>query len=278
MQFPTKAILRLLVLAGLCLPVTAKADSIHWYQNLDQASLLAQETNKPMMIDFWADWCAPCKIMEQKVYSNSDFARAAERFVAVRIDFDKEPAIDRRLNVDKLPVLLFTDSYGGELFRYTGIIDAKPLTDLLRSLPADVSRFNQLNRILAGDKNNFDALVNMGQELRNHELYLASNEFYIRALRTPKAKSDPPSTESVLTQVGSNYLAVKAGKQAVEAFEKYLKLFPNSPSRGKWTLGLAQGYILTAKKDKARELLQKFVREHSSSPDSEQARKMLTEL
>src|SRR3954469_4723526 len=167
-----------IVVALMYSPAAVRAESVHWFSNIEQASSLARESNKPMMIDFWADWCAACKVMEQEVYSTADFAEAALRFVPVRIDFDNKPAIARKYSVNALPTIVFTDSYGAELFRYSGFMDPKPLSDLLRSLPADVTRLNQLNRTLARDKKNFDALSSMGHELRAAELYLASNDFY----------------------------------------------------------------------------------------------------
>ena len=104
------------------------------------------------MLDFWADWCAACHVMEQEVYNDSGFAEAAGHFLAVRIDFDKKAAIARKYNVVALPTLVFTDSYGAELFRYQGVIDATSLADLLRSLPTDVTRFNELNKILTQEQ------------------------------------------------------------------------------------------------------------------------------
>src|SRR3954471_8378012 len=103
MRLSRKAILGVVVFVVSFIPNVLRAESLHWYNDLKEASSLAQQSNKPMMLDFWADWCAPCKVMEQEVYSDSSFVEAAGHFVPVRIDFDKQAAIVRKYGVGALP-------------------------------------------------------------------------------------------------------------------------------------------------------------------------------
>ena len=272
------AILSFAVIIGALLPTMARAQSVRWYTNVEEASSAALESNKPMMVDFWADWCEACEVMEKEVYNDPRFVNEAPRFLAVRIDFEKKQALARKYNVAALPTVIFTDSYGNELFRYRGFLDAKPLAELMRSLPADVSEFNRLNRILAEDKNNFAALESMGRNLRAAGLFLTSNEYYAKALQRNEAKTNPSQRESIMMQMGLNSLDMKDGKQAADIFEKCLKEFPASPNKTEWTFDLGRAYALAEKKDKARKVLEAFVREHPDSIDSEKAKAMLGSL
>lgn len=267
-----------LIFPGAFLPSLVAAESVQWYSSLEEASAAARQANQPMMLDFWADWCAACKVMQTEVYSNSDFQEATQRFLPVRIDFDKKPAIARKYNIVALPTIVFTDSYGTELFRYRGYIDAKVLAELLRALPADVSEFNRLNRILAEDKNNFEALESMGKKLRISELFLASNEYYAKALQNRAAKADPQKKAPIMAEMALNFLEVKEAKKAAETFEKCLKEFPDSQNRLEWMLGLAQAYSLGGKKDQARQVLDALVRESPGSTESQKAKTLLGSL
>src|SRR5215204_754735 len=56
---------------------------VRWHPSVAEAATMAQPANRPIMIDFVADWCAACKVMEKDVYETSDFERAAEPFVLV---------------------------------------------------------------------------------------------------------------------------------------------------------------------------------------------------
>lgn len=218
----------------------SSAASARWYASIEEASAAAREFNRPLMIDFWADWCVACKVMEKEVYPTDQFASAAEPFVLVRIDADRQTDLSRRYKITALPTLVFTDSYGNELFRYFGFMDLKPITELLQSLPQDMTDFNRLSKVLAGDKNNFDALDGMAARLKAASLYRASNEYYARALQRKEAKANPAARESILSAMASNYLEVKEGKRAAETFQRCLKEFPNSPRTEEWTAGLAQ--------------------------------------
>ena len=268
------------VIAAWHAPVAAGEGPVHWYDSVEEASTAARRGNRPMMIDFWATWCAACRVMESDVYSSKEFVAATSRLFPVRIDYDKKAALARKYNVQSLPTIVFTDSYGNELFRYSGYIGSKPLLELVRALPADVSEFNRLNGVLASDKNNIEALEGMGRNLRTAGLFRASNDYYAKALDRPEARADAPKREAILTEMGMNALDVKEGKQAAGIFEKCLKEFPTSTRKPAWMLGLGQAYATGEKKDKikARKVLEALTRENVSSEISGKALELLKAL
>jgi len=267
-----------LTFAGPVLCTPAPPDDVHWFSTLEEASSAAKESGQPILIDFWADWCAACKVMDKEVYSEPAFAEAAHHFVAVRINFDKKTAIARRYNVSELPTLLYTDSFGGELFRHTGFLGGRPLAELLHSLPSDVGKFNRLDQILVQNKNDFRALKDMGGDLRAAGLFLASNDYYGKALDTKEAKADPNERGAILTEMGGNSLELRDGKQAADTFERCLKEFPNSPQSATWMLGLGNAYALADKKDKARKVLEGLIRERPGTAESHKAQALLASL
>ena len=222
-------------------PAFAQDGAILWFKDLQQASSAAREANKPMMIEFWADWCAPCKIMETEVYTDTRVAAAlTQKMVAVRIHFDLQTDLVRQYNVEAIPCIVFTDSYGTEVLRHRGIIEAEDLAAVLDVLPADMSELNRLDHILQTDKNNFDALQGMGSRLRSAGLYLSSNAFYKKAVNTNQAKKNPALREAMLLEMGHNFLDLRNGKEAASLFERCLKEFPKSENRPKFTSDLAR--------------------------------------
>ena len=85
-------------------------------------------TDVPVLVDFYADWCGPCKIMAP-VLDDLAAARAGELLVA-KLDTDREPVISRRFGIRGIPTLILFRN-GRESARSTGAIGAKQLAELV---------------------------------------------------------------------------------------------------------------------------------------------------
>ena len=169
-------LLLVLLLASHVSPAEGAAMSIPWHTDLQQGINAAQQTNKAILLDFWADWCTPCKVMDTEVYPDESVSTAMKSVVPVRIDFDKSKALTRRYSVEGVPTLLLTDSYGNELFRFTGLLGAQAMVDLLKAFPRDVSGINRFAKRLSEDGDDFAALRGMATEARAGGFYRSSNE------------------------------------------------------------------------------------------------------
>ena len=64
----------------------APEETIQWRTYSDSALETAMSERKPVLIDFTADWCAACKELEHKTFSDPNVGRAAQRFIALRAD------------------------------------------------------------------------------------------------------------------------------------------------------------------------------------------------
>jgi len=104
----------------------------------DRALDEAKAACKPVMIDFYADWCAACKELDKFTYVNADVAKDAERFATVKIDAttdtDGLTAIQKRFGIVGLPTVVFIDSRGNVLEnpRVTGFVDAHAYLPLMK--------------------------------------------------------------------------------------------------------------------------------------------------
>jgi thiol:disulfide interchange protein len=75
-----------------------RGGTIQWTYDLDTGIARAKKQDKPVMIDFMAVWCPPCKAMEDSTFSDADVIRKAGAFIPVRIDIDKQRDLAARYN------------------------------------------------------------------------------------------------------------------------------------------------------------------------------------
>jgi thiol:disulfide interchange protein len=117
------------------------ADKISWTNDLDQGLAAAKKENKPLMIDFMASWCEPCKEMEDTTFSNAAVILKAKSFIPVRIDIDKQPkvaakhkALARAYGGIGIPNMLFMTGNGIKIKHIVGFYDATRLLAVMNSI------------------------------------------------------------------------------------------------------------------------------------------------
>lgn len=116
------------LVAFFAMSLFANAETKGWQTDLVNAKEQAKKEKKNLLVQFTgSDWCPPCKMMHQNVFSKEEFTKkASEKFILVELDFpkkDKELAKKNQPHaefhkVEGFPTVILLDSEGKEFSRF----------------------------------------------------------------------------------------------------------------------------------------------------------------
>jgi thiol:disulfide interchange protein DsbD len=109
-----------LLVAGVLFALPTRESGMTWTPYSDAALASARASSKPVIIDFYAAWCIPCKELDAKTFSDDQVIRNSERFVRLKADLtssDKPEvvAIRSRYQITGIPSILFLGASGKEV-------------------------------------------------------------------------------------------------------------------------------------------------------------------
>ena len=86
------------------------------------------QSDKPVLVDFWAEWCAPCKMVAPVVEEIA--AEHAEKLAVAKLNIDENPETARAYQIMSIPTMSVFQN--GRVVK--SIVGAKPKAALLRDL------------------------------------------------------------------------------------------------------------------------------------------------
>src|SRR6185312_10934841 len=86
------------------------------------------QSDKPVLVDFYATWCGPCKTMGPILHEVK--AAMGDKITIIKIDVDKNPEVSNQFHVEGVPTLIIFKK--GQLkWRQSGVIPARQLQEIL---------------------------------------------------------------------------------------------------------------------------------------------------
>ena len=113
------------------------SNDIEWAEDMNKAELLAESTDKNLMLFFTGTWCVPCKVMKRQVFADKQVASAVNaKVVPVIIDVDdpKSKEIVERYKAGVTPITLFIDANGDVLDYAVGKMEKAAFMEMLNHI------------------------------------------------------------------------------------------------------------------------------------------------
>ena len=91
------------------------------------------QSDKPVLVDFFAEWCGPCKMMPPVLKGVKN--RLQDEVTIIKIDIDKNPQVTNQFQIQSVPTLMVFRK-GQIKWRQSGVPNAVQLTTVLKQLMA----------------------------------------------------------------------------------------------------------------------------------------------
>ena len=216
---------------------TVNAQQIEWVNDLDRAQMLARQSGKPILYDFTAAWCGPCKRMDKEFWPKPEVVELSKQFVCVKVNYDKEKVFARKYGISGIPNVVFTDPWGRGLLGQKGYgsgTDAEIL-EKVRILPKDYKSLVDAGNALAADEKNLDALHRFAAFYQEKKLFWIGNEYYRRLVLL---EAEPSKREMILLNLAFNHIRVNEPVDAIEKLQALQKEFPGSGQNDLYLYGM----------------------------------------
>jgi thiol:disulfide interchange protein DsbD len=117
---------------SLILPDDGNTNQMAWETYTNQKLQEARENNQRVIIDFYADWCIPCKELDSFTFSNAEVIEQTRDYVKLKADLtqfqsDEVTTLRRKFDIRGVPTIVFLSSDGMEIeeSRLIGFEDAE---------------------------------------------------------------------------------------------------------------------------------------------------------
>src|SRR5262249_39394537 len=105
---------------GVWMAVSTPTASVEWQPFTGDALAQAAREGRPVVLDFYADWCIPCHELDRSTFTHPKVRKALARFVALKVDLTTDKvaevqALRARFRVNGVPTVLFLTPEGDEV-------------------------------------------------------------------------------------------------------------------------------------------------------------------
>lgn len=247
----------------------ADGHAIPWAKSFLEAKEVAARDGKPLLVDFEAEWCGFCKKLDRETYTDERVIRLVrDRFVAVKVDVDREPDLQKKFEVNALPTILCLSAGGDVLQRFEGFRPPELFLAEIGKSAESSSSFEKLKALAAENPADPSAQRAYARALLGAKNLEGAVKVLRAALETSK---EGAARAGILLDLGDTFRSAGKNADARKVYEEVIALEGAAPqeTRRKAFVPLAHVLLRLEEAAAAVETLDRALRENGPPAASE---------
>ena len=223
-----------------------------WLSSIKKGLELARESNRPLIVDLYADWCTYCKVLENDIFPSSLVAKELDKFVAVRINGEEFPNLMNKFDIRGYPTILFLDKNGNYIDKLTGL----PTKDMVLQKIKDSYEKRDIEEILItrhkADPQGVLTNYKLGVYYYQTGDLKKAGEYFLNSYNSPGKESADKRHDSMYNICLIN-MDTENFSEAIVWWTKYMTTYPTGNgdhSSARYFRGIAYGKTGKAKEAK----------------------------
>ena len=238
------------------------SQKLNWFEGtLEEAFKLSN--NKIIMVDFYTDWCLPCKQLDSETFTNNEVIQNIKNnFIPIKINAESKYGMPlfEKFKGTGYPMIIFFDKNKNEIDRMYGYYSAKTFLKKLNNISSGNGTFTDLlTKYKLGD-NSSTTIFELAKKYFSKGDYDSSIELYEKVLEN-KDLSYNMFHES-------NYAIsmIKLKNDDSQTMENYIQKYPESFLLKKSIIDLLMYYKFSFLEKKETDLYEEYIDKFSDDP------------
>lgn len=127
----------LIIIVSVYMLLPGKPEVHKWEYYTGNTSVV--QSGRPAIIDFYADWCLPCKELDAITFKDNEVLKELSRFRTVKVDMTRSDneantQLSKKYGVKGMPTVIIMDSAGREISRITGFVKPEKFVELVKKV------------------------------------------------------------------------------------------------------------------------------------------------